>query len=408
MTDHPPEDDPRRAGHLGEPAGAWRALAACVLTLAPAAGARFAFSAFFQPIEADTGLDRLTLSLAIALSAFSYGAVLPIVGPLATRIGARPVLMGGALLMALSALGVVTARHAWQFYLFAGLLPGIGFGAAGHVPGAVLLARWFGRHLGMATGLLVGAIPAGHAVFVPLTAVAIEWYGWRLAYLLTGLLLAAIALPALWWWTREPPSEPERPERRPAQKLWAGRDVWLLAAGYVACGFTDHFVAFHFIALAGEAGTGAVVAAGLLSASLVAGLLGSVASGPLADAWSPRLILAMLYLTRAVAFPLLLLAEPGHIRALVIFVLLFGFTYIANQAPATRYVRDRYGVTAVGRVMGSLGLAHQLGAAAGIAAGGLSVRVLESYQAAVLGSALVALAGALTQYGIGPRTTRIA
>ncbi len=391
----------RPAPHLvwDEPAGAWRALAACVVTLAVASGARLSFSAYFEPIERDTGLDRLTLSVAVSISAFAYGLVLPIVGRLAARYGPHRVLMGGVLLMAIAGIGVVTARRPWQFYLFVGLLPGIGFGAAGHVPGSVLLARWFSRHLGLATGVMVSAIPAGQALFVPLSAALIARYGWRITYILTGLMLAVVALPALWVWGREPEAHgPRGPAREAAAVPRAGADIWVLAGGYFGCGFTDQFVAFHLVALASDRGVGPVAAAGFLSMSLLAGLIGSLASGPLADRWPAAWLLRGLYFARAATLPLLIAVGAGRSGVLALFALVFGLTYIANQAPTTRYVRDRYGVSAVGPLTGGIALAHQVGAAAGIAAGGLSVRLTGTYESAIVATTVVALAASLLQF----------
>jgi MFS family permease len=73
-------------------------------------------------------------------------------------------------------------------------------------------------------------------------------------------------------------------------------------------------------------------------------MVGSVVSGPLADRMPPGYLRGGLYLIRAVSFPLLLLTGPDvAIWALGVFALLFGPTYIANQAPGARLVRDRYG-----------------------------------------------------------------
>jgi MFS family permease len=390
----------------GEPVGAWLALAACVITIVLTAGTRASFAAFLKPIEQDLGLDRLTLSTAGALTALGYGLILPLAGRLANRYGARPVMMASVALMALGGIGAASASQAWQLLLFAGLLPGLGFGGASQVPGGVLLARWFGARLGLAFGVMSSAIPAGMSLFVPLVAALIPLLGWRATYLLLGLLLAAGALPALWALAREPAAASGGPAPTGARPR-AGLDVWLLGLGYFGCGFTDQFVALHLVALAVEQGVEPLPAAGFLSGLLVFGVLGSVLSGPLADRRNPRDILSGLYLGRAAVLPLLLLIGPGAgLGALAIFALLFGLTFIANQAPGARYVRDHYGVEAVGPLMGAVGLAHQIGGAAGIGLGGLSVAQSGGYGPAVLAAAVVALVAGLAQRLIRPSGTR--
>ncbi len=101
------------AGFAGrEPRAAWFTLAACVLVTVLAAGTRSSFGAFLQPIEADLRLDRATLSAVGALTVLAYGVAQPVVGVLATRYGARRVMMSGAALMGAAGIGVASAGTA--------------------------------------------------------------------------------------------------------------------------------------------------------------------------------------------------------------------------------------------------------------------------------------------------------
>jgi predicted MFS family arabinose efflux permease len=379
--------------------GAWAALAACVVTIVLASGTRASFAAFLQPIEADLRLDRLTLSAVGSLSGLAYGLSLPMVGRLATRHSARTVMMTSVAFMAIGGLGVVSANEAWGLFFFAGLLPGLGYGGASNVPSTVLLAKWFNRRLGLATGIMSSAIPAGQGLFVPLAVALIPLLGWRATYLLLGLVLACGALPALWWLARDPNAKVgAASSASPSEPARAGADVWLLGAGYFCCGFTDQFVTLHLVALGAEAGIEPLVAAGFLSLLLFTGVAGSMLSGPLADTLAPERMLGGLYLLRALTLPLLLLAGgPLGSIALTVFAFVFGLTYISNQAHGARLVRDSYGVQAVGRLMGNVGLAHQVGGAAGVAVGGASVSLAANYGPAVMVAAGVALVGGLLQ-----------
>jgi sugar phosphate permease len=387
----------------GVDAGAWRTLVAVVVTIVLAFGSRSALAALLKPVEADLNLDRAVLSTARALSVLTYGLAQPLVGGLANRFGPRNVMVGGVILTALGGCGVATASQPWQFYLYIGIVSGLGLAGASSIPGAVLLAGWFIARLGLATGIMSAAIPAGQSLFVPLATALAPALGWRATYVLFGLLVAAIALPALAWLARDPPGSNSGksfvgPGPRP------GLDVWLLGIGYFGCGFSDQFISIHLVALASDRGLDPLLAAGLLSATLLIGVFGSVLSGPLADRVPPSYLLASLYLTRAAVFPLLLLAGPGAgVLALGLFALLFGPTFIANQAPGTRLVRDRYGLRAVGPLMGGVGLAHQVGGALGVGAGGFSVSALGSYGPAVVLVTLVVLIGGLAQLWISPR-----
>jgi MFS family permease len=382
----------------GEDVRAWQALAATVVTIVLAAGARTSLAAFIRPIELDLGLDRGVLSTAGALTVLTYGLGQPLVGALAARFGARRVMFGGVLLTAAGGIGVATATQAWQLYVFAGIVPGLAFAGASSVPGTVLLAGWFRGRLGFATGIMSAAIPAGQSIFVPLATALVAVLGWRATYVAMGVLVAVVALPLLAWLVHEPPAAQAAALQR---RRSPGLDVWLVGLGYFGCGFSDQFVSLHLVALASDQGVPALVAAGLLSALLVFGIAGSVASGPLADRLPPKYMLAALYLTRGVVIPLLLLPASGW--PLGAFAVLFGLTYIANQAPGARLVRDRYGLAAVGPLMGGVGLAHQVGGSIGVALGGYSVVELGSYGPAIAVVAAVVLLGGLLQLLIPAR-----
>lgn len=394
------------ARRWGEPTGAWWALGACLLTITLASGARSSFAAFLLPIEAELGLDRAVTAAAGTLSQLAYAVSLPLVGRLALCVGARRVMLASVVVLALGGFGVSAATQAWQVLLFAGLLPGVGFGGSTVVPATALLAGWFGRRLGLAAGVMSSALPAGQSLFVPLAVALIPLWGWRNTYILLGLLLAAVAIPALGWLASDPP-RPSDSGHAAAPRPRAGLDVWLLALGYFGCGFTDQFVTLHLVTLLVEAEVEPLAAGGLFSLLMALGILGSVLSGPLADRLSARAMLCSLYLTRALTLPLLLLAGSAErLPLLAVFAVLFGLTYISNQAPGTRLVRDRYGAQAVGPLMGNAGFAHQVGGATGIALGGLSVHLAGGYGPAVVVSAGVALAAALLQLLIPSSTDR--
>ncbi len=381
---------------MAQPRGAWAALVGCVITIVLASGSRTSLAAFLRPIEADLGLDRAVLSTAGALTVLTYGLAQPVVGALATRVGARRVMIGSTVLMALGGIGVANASEPWHLYVFAGVLPGLSFAGASSVPAAVLLAGWFTTRLGLATGIMSSAIPAGQSIFVPLGTVLLPSIGWRTTYLLLALAVAVVAVPVLALLVRDPPRDGPRSTSAERHSR-VGWDIWLVGIGYFGCGFSDQFVSIHLVALAADSGIDPLVGAGLTSLLLVVGIAGSVGSGPFADRVWPNLMLCALYLTRAVALPLLFLAGPGAVWALVVFGLLFGVTYIANQAPGARLVRDRYGVRAVGPLMGGVGLAHQVGGALGVGIGGLSVAQTGSYGLAIVVVIGVVLVAGLSQ-----------
>jgi sugar phosphate permease len=374
-------------------------LIGCVVTIVLASGSRTSLAAFLRPIEADLGLDRSVLSTAGALTVLMFGLAQPLVGTLSTRFSPRTVMIWSAILTGAGGFGVATATEPWQLYVFAGIVPGLAFAGASLVPATALLAGWFTSQLGLATGIMSSGIPAGQSLFVPLATVMLPAVGWRVSYLALALAVPIVAVPLLALLVRDPPRGTATVQHGVERKR-PGLDIWLLGIGFFGCGFSDQFVSLHLVALGADGGLDPLVAAGMLSLLLVVGIVGSVASGPVADRATPQYVLAGLYLTRAVSMPLLVL---GGIGSMLAFGLLFGWTYIANQAAGARLVRDRYGIRAVGPLMGSVGLAHQVGGAIGVALGGYSVAQTGSYGLAIMGVAVMVLVGGLAQLLIPSR-----
>ena len=83
-----------------------RAASSTGLVLAAAAmllltfGVRQTTGLFVAPIHLDTGVGIATISLALAIGQFVWGAVQPVFGAIADRHGAEPVLVAGGLLLA--------------------------------------------------------------------------------------------------------------------------------------------------------------------------------------------------------------------------------------------------------------------------------------------------------------------
>src|SRR5260221_3495329 len=80
---------------------------AVVVTLAAAAvvmvtmGARQSLGLFVSPLNTTTGLGIVTISLALAVGQFTWGAVQPVAGAIADRYGPGRVIVAGMLVLAL-------------------------------------------------------------------------------------------------------------------------------------------------------------------------------------------------------------------------------------------------------------------------------------------------------------------
>lgn len=357
-------------------------------------------------MEGDLGWDRASVSAAAALNLVVYGITQPMAGTLTNRFGAKAVIVGGTLFVAVGFGGLFWVSSIWYLSVFYGVFFGIGVSFASLVPTSVLVARWFDRRQGMAQGIVTAARPAGQTVFVPVVAALILAFGWRETYLLVGVAMV-ISIPLVLWIVRErPPTESEAPDEASGeQSAEAQRAVplgspvgtftfWALAVGFFICGFTDQFIAIHLIPFAQGVGISSVTAANAFAVLSAAGVLGSLIGGWLSDTLSRKYTLALVYGLRVVSLPMLMIvAVNASVLWLYIFALIFGFTFIANMAPTVGIIRERYGVASTGTLVGWLLLGHQVGGAAGTYLGGLIYEITQSYMLAFVVMALAALIG---------------
>lgn len=392
----------------------WVVVAAAVLAVLVAAGARSAPGVFLLPMELDLKLDRAVLSGAASLGLVMYGLGAPLSGFLIDRFGPRRVVLAGLSVLGVSFLVSATVHGAAELYLWWGLLSGVGTGMIGGVLGATIANRWFVRQRGMVTGLFGAATSAGQLLFIPLLTALGSSLGWRTSSVVIGALGLLLLLPSLLL-LRDSPAElglspdgevgtrvvlPLRPTPGILGAALRTRDFWLLAGTFFVCGVTSNgIIGTHFIAYCGEAGLTAAYAAGMLAVMGGFNFVGTLVSGYLTDRVDPRGLLAVYYAFRGLSLLTLPLIPPGP--GLVVFAVLFGLDYIATVPATTALVADRFGRGNLGTVYGWIFCAHQIGAALAAWLGGVLRESLGTYGPSFIAAGVLAVGAALLSRAIG-------
>ncbi len=107
------------------------------------------------------------------------------------------------------ALGFVLVSQMSQLYLFylSYVVIGIGGAGMGQVPSSAIISHWFKKRRGTAIGLMSAGIGGGGFVMAPVAGWLITEFGWRIAYLSMGVIIAAVAIPLSLLVVRTRPSE---------------------------------------------------------------------------------------------------------------------------------------------------------------------------------------------------------
>ena len=167
----------------------WYLVAGSVLTNTILSAAYFqGMSAFSVSIEAHFGWSRSVVGGAMSLRQMESGVMSPLVGILLDKVKPRTLLFWSAIITGLGLIWLGNITGILTFYL-AIFVISVGTSGMSHaVTWPVIIARWFRRRLGIATGLAVMG-PIFGSPFVILNTSLEETYGWQTIIVTYGVIV---------------------------------------------------------------------------------------------------------------------------------------------------------------------------------------------------------------------------
>ncbi len=346
-------------------------------------GMRQSMGLYVSPINTSTGLGIVTLSLALAIGQFVWGAIQPIAGALADRHGPRGVLLGGVLLLALATALTPFMSSGMGLAITLGVMSAAGAGAASF---SVLIGAAAQRMPAEARGTASGVINAGGSfgqfVFAPIIQKLIQATGWMNAMWVTALLTLA-ALPLVGKLTAKthaahPHPEPDTGLKQAIKNAFADRSYWLLHAGFFTCGFHIAFLVTHLPGEVDLCGLPPSVASWSLAIIGLANILGSLYAGSAVTKYRSKHVLAWMYGSRAVLVIAYLLL-PKTAWTFYVFAAGLGFTWLATVPPTATLVGKLFGARYLATLFGMTLLSHQIGGFMGAWLGGLAITEFGDY-----------------------------
>ena len=345
--------------------------------LAITMGARQSMGLFISPMNTSTGLGIATISLALAVAQFVWGAAQPIAGGIADRYGPRPVLIGGLIIMALGSALTPFMTSGLGMIFAIGLLTAIGSGSSSF---SVLMGAAAQRLPLEARGSASGVINAGGSfgqfVFAPIVQKLIQSFGWMSAMWALALMTLA-ALPLIGKLTRpiEHPvqhAEADHGVLRTIGNAMQDRSYLLLHAGFFTCGFHIAFLVTHLPGEVDLCGLPPSVASWSLAIIGLANIFGSLYAGSCVAKYRSKYVLAAMYGSRAVLIALYLMA-PRTELTFYVFAAGLGFTWLATVPPTAAIVGKLFGIRYLATLFGLTLLSHQIGGFFGAYLGGLAI-----------------------------------
>ena len=282
----------------------WAVFAGCViLMIFPGGITSYTNGLFMYPICEEFGFSVTAFSISVTLSSMINALVSAfLVGYLSkgSRKTMKVIMAVSVVAVCLGFTGQSICTELWQFYLMA-IIRSSGFNMITFVPVAMLISNWFVKKRTLLTGIAMACSNLGGAIGNGIVSQIIARYGWREAYVSTGLTALVICLFAMVFLIKRSPEEyGEQPygaeekddSAKGSAKIWLGiakKDAMKQPAFYFLCmvmfltglyitGVMNHVVTY--LCMSGwDIGAAGVV----MTCFTLAGVLGSSLGGALLE-----------------------------------------------------------------------------------------------------------------------------
>jgi MFS family permease len=412
------------------PSYRWLIVVTGFVTLALVYGVWYSFSVFFVALLREFSWSRSMGAGAFSLIIVVSNLVGPYVGSLVYSVGARKVIITGALILGVGLALCSLTRTWWQYYLFFSVVTAVGVGTAGWVPNITLIQLWFVERRGLAVGIISSGIGVGILVCVPSIQYLIDQVGWRTAYRVMALFIPSIVIFMAVLFLKRPPAETqtlsvENKVGLPIQKdplvvdeTWVSRPwtprkamttklFWLLGLSFFLGNFNAQSIFAHQVIFFVDHGLEA------LFASYLVGIVGVVSLGSkilwevLSDRVGREVTHAMGITCYILGMALLILFHffPSY-RLTYVYAVLFGMGYSVTAALPPLITADVFEGPAFGSIFGSIMIFVGAGGAAGAWFAGVLYDQMGSYVPVFILTAVFALISSLSVWAAAPRKIR--
>jgi MFS family permease len=367
----------------------WSVVLVAAALLMITMGARQSIGLFVSPLNTSTGLGIATISFAMAIGQFTWGAVQPLAGAIADRHGPGRVLAAGVVLLALGSALTPLVTDAFGLTLVIGIVTAAGAGAGSF---SVLIGaasqRVPAEKRGMAAGIINAGGSFGQFVFAPLLQRLISSLGWMNA-MWSMAAMSLLALPMARALRKQPAHaahSAQAAQTNPADKglkaaisdAMKDPSYLLLHAGFFTCGFHIAFLVTHLPGEVQLCGLPAQVASWSLAIIGLCNILGSLCAGWGVGRYRSKMILFWMYASRALLVAIYLMA-PKTALTFYLFAAGLGATWLATVPPTAGVVGKLFGTRYLGTLFGLTLLSHQIGGFFGAWLGGIAVTRTGNY-----------------------------
>ncbi|UOO92825.1 MFS transporter [Vitreoscilla stercoraria] len=372
--------------HASSSRSLWYMVLAATLLLLITMGVRNSLGLYVLPISEATSISIASISLALAIGQFLWGAIQPVAGAIADKFGPRPVLVFGMVVLLIGLVIPPLWPSEWGMMVGLGILSAIGSGIGSFSIMMGAVAQHITPQMrGNASGIMNAGSSLGQVVVSPLTQSLIKSIGWMQSMFAMAALTVA-TIPLLFAATR-PYDKTQAATAATADgglkqtvlSALRNRDYLLIHLGFFTCGFHIAFLVTHLPGEVAICGLNAQVAGWSLALIGLANVAGSLLAGRWVSRYRSKYILFWMYLARAVMV-LWFINMPREPWVFYVLAVGLGFTFLATVPPTASLVGKLFGVRYLATLFGLTLFSHQVGGFLGAYLGGLSITEFGDYR----------------------------
>lgn len=167
------------------------------------------FSVFVDPMRKELDIGLGTIAWAMSIRMISGGVVTPIIGRVIDKYGARWLGCFSGFLAGGSLIGLYFVQDLWLLYGLAAIggMSGMAVAGAGQLLTVVPVSNWFIAKRGRAIAIATTGMGIGTMISAPLALFMISEIGWRLTWLIFGLVVWIVVIPGFSIFMRRRPED---------------------------------------------------------------------------------------------------------------------------------------------------------------------------------------------------------
>ena len=359
-------------------------VSACTVILI-SMGLRQTFGLFFQAFEEGLGVTRTEFGLAIGIQMIFWGMFAPIFGLLADKFGGNKAVFIGFIIFGLGIYMIYSGPNTGIFFQIGlGVLVGTALGATAlAVPVSEVGKHFTDKNRTLATGLVTAAASIGYFLAPLFTKYSLGEVGWQetfryfMYFVFFGAIASLFILPAKKTLSKLG-SEKEQTFLESMKEAFSHKGYLLLLSGFFVCGFQITLVGTHIPGYMQDRGMDGWPATIILALIGLFNIVGTLGMGYLGTKYSKKILLSLLYTSRAVIISIFIFSPPS-LGMSIFFGITFGMVWLSTVPPTNGIVAQIFGTKYLSTLFGIVFLSHQVGSFLGAFLGGYFYDLYGSY-----------------------------